>query len=196
MKLTRDERNFLQKTKITAVDSPLCKVPDRLLLLYRWFHGMKSTEVKALMELKQIYKLVKSESFARMSEKISQGEQLSKKDLDFLKFMKDLLVDLHKLEFGEKHHVEHEVTIADIRNVVLDKSRFPQRSYKQRGETVKAVFTANALEEVNKLEGQGLDGDRDIRKTEQDRDIGAPDTTHEEVEASGRRNKVSVPKQD
>lgn len=98
---------------------PCRKVPPKLASLYDWYKGLRTNEIETLLELQNLYKVMKGGLFERMTDKILSGEQLTKKDLDHLKLVKDTLVDFHKLKYGEKRTVEHKVDMKDVRRAIF-----------------------------------------------------------------------------
>ena len=98
---------------------PSRKVPPQLAELYNWYKGFRTKDIETLLELQNIYKVIKDGFIDRLADKILSNEQLTRKDLDHLKLIKDTLVDYHKLKYGDKKTVEHTITMKDVRKAIF-----------------------------------------------------------------------------
>ena len=85
-----------------------------LLPLYDWYNQMDKRQIDYLLELKNVYSVLQEAALPSLIDKIHHGEQLNKKDLDALKLIKEILVESHKLKYGDKHVVENIVTYKDV----------------------------------------------------------------------------------
>lgn len=94
-------------------------IPDEIKELFEWYLAMKQKDVDCLLELKNLYQVLKVHTSAEIFDKIITGENLSKGDREMLKLLKDTLVDTQKLEFGEKSIIEHKVTYKDVRDQIF-----------------------------------------------------------------------------
>ena len=81
--------------------------------------SMKTPELNELVELKNLYKVLKNNAAATIMDKMIAGEELNKRDIEILKLLKDTLVDTHKLKYGDKTTVEHKFSALDLRNAIF-----------------------------------------------------------------------------
>ena len=88
-------------------------------LLYSWANGKKFRDIKEVVELENFYYIVKLGAERRLSRKLLEGEELSPSELMYLKLMKETLVDLYKLKFGEKR-VQVNMGYKDIQDMIFD----------------------------------------------------------------------------
>ena len=88
-------------------------------LLVNWANSKKFKEIKEVVELENLFLLLKYGAQVRISDKLKSGEDLTKLDLEHLKLVKDTLVDIYKLKFGEKH-VQVNVGYKDIQDLIFN----------------------------------------------------------------------------
>lgn len=87
--------------------------------LYDWLCANDTRRIDYLLELKNLYAVLQTATFPQILDKITNREALSKKDLDALRLIKEVLVDSHKLKYGDKKVIENIVTVADIRRQMM-----------------------------------------------------------------------------
>jgi hypothetical protein len=90
-------------------------IPDELIDLYDWYRCLSKREVDYLLELKNIYQVVKGGMFKVLLEKAESGKGLNRTELDQLRLAVDILEKSHKLKYGDKKVIERVVNIDDIR---------------------------------------------------------------------------------
>lgn len=98
------------------------RVPDNLVELYNWYKEISTKEINVLLEIQNMYKVMKEGMMDKLADKILSNETLTKKDLDHLKLIKDTLVDLHKLKYGDKKTVEHKIDMRDVRKAIFSEN--------------------------------------------------------------------------
>lgn len=90
-------------------------------LVYNWVRSYSSKQLQELMELENLFKLVKGTTDDIIYEKLVKNKgELNKKDLLHFKLLKEILVDLHKLKHGTKN-VTMNVGYNDIREMMFGK---------------------------------------------------------------------------
>ena len=89
-------------------------IKPELRELYMWFKGKNTDEINSLLQLKKISMLFDEISFPALIDRIQKGEAPTKREMEILRLAKETHVDIHKLEFGDKHVVEHKVTYKDV----------------------------------------------------------------------------------
>ena len=95
------------------------KIPPEIRELYEWIKGYDTKQLNELLELKNMYSVLKDASVPTLLQKVINNEQLSKKDLDTFRLAMEMLVNSHKLRFGDKHIVEHKISVEDIRKQMM-----------------------------------------------------------------------------
>ncbi len=154
-------------SKKNIVNAKYDKTPPEVRELWAWFKEIKTKEIETLIELKNLYNVVKSGLYNKLMEKVVGGEDLTRKDLDHIKLVKDTLVDLHKLKYGDRKVIEHKVDIKDIRRAIFSSNP-------------KKVIEVNADGKISQdMGGSGHGQDR-----EQDRETGTSDRSSEGMSGS------------
>ncbi|HEC65528.1 MAG TPA: hypothetical protein ENI23_09550 [bacterium] len=88
-------------------------------LLDNWIRSTQTKEVKELIELENLFKLLKGTTDRIMYEKKVLGnEEFNKTDLAYFKLLKETLVDLNRLKYGDKK-VNVNVGYDDIREMMF-----------------------------------------------------------------------------
>ncbi len=105
------------KTDINALK--LENVPPPLIELFSWIKSIKTKDVEPLLELKNFYKLMKASSFRQLVDRLLSGKVPTPQEIKYLRLIKDTIVDMNKMEFGEKRVVEHEINVKDIRRAMM-----------------------------------------------------------------------------
>ena len=95
------------------------RIPDELLDLYDWYKGMDTREINYVLELKNIYGVLKTNLLNSLYEKFSKGEQPTKAEVEQIKLVVDIMEKSHKLKYGDKKVIEHIVTAKDVRKQVF-----------------------------------------------------------------------------
>lgn len=107
------------KWKNSIACMKLENVPPPLLELFHWVKSIKTKDVEPLLELKNFYKLMKASSFKQLVERLLSGKVPTPQEIKYLRLIKDTIVDMNKMEFGEKTVVEHEINVKDIRRAMM-----------------------------------------------------------------------------
>ena len=97
-------------------------IPKRVRELYNFFKDKDTKQINQLMELKNLAQTFKALSIHSIIERLELGEVPNKREMDLLRLWKETLVDTHKLEFGDKRVIEHNVTVSDIRRQMMLKN--------------------------------------------------------------------------
>lgn len=95
------------------------KFSPETLDLYDWLCANDIKKIDYLLELKNLYLVLQQAAFPQLLDKLTNREALSKKDIDTLRLLKEVLVDSHKLKYGDKKVIENIVTVADIRKQMM-----------------------------------------------------------------------------
>ena len=99
----------------------VAKHSPEALELFDWLCANDVTKIDYLLELKNIYVVLQTATFPQLLDKITKQEPLSKQDIDSIRLIKEVLVDSHKLKYGDKKVIETVVTVADIRKQMMSK---------------------------------------------------------------------------
>ncbi|KKL48616.1 hypothetical protein LCGC14_2323720 [marine sediment metagenome] len=97
-------------------------VPKKLAKLYLWFQGKTTKNINFLLELQNLYEVLKYYQIETISKKILSHEELSKKDFDALKLLKDTLVESNKIKYGDKKIIENVVSVKDVRAAIFSEN--------------------------------------------------------------------------
>ena len=95
------------------------EIPKEALEVYNWYKSLDRNELNEILELKNVSFIMKQLLLPVILQKIMNSESLNKKELDTLRLWKETIVDLHKLKYGDKKVIEHQVTVADIRRQMM-----------------------------------------------------------------------------
>ena len=90
-------------------------IPKELVELYDWYRCISKNEIDYLLELKNIYGVVKGGILKVLLAKSESGVGLSRTEIDQLRLAVDIMEKSHKLKYGDKKTIEHAVTVSDIR---------------------------------------------------------------------------------
>ena len=90
-------------------------IPPKIRELYNFFKQYNSEEINHLMQFKKLIQLFEEISFPAMVERMEKGQVPNKREMDMLRLLKESYVDVHKLEFGDKKVIEHQVSVHDLR---------------------------------------------------------------------------------
>lgn len=109
------------------------KIPKELLEIYYWAKGYSKKDLDSLLELKNIYEILKTHMVnGKLKEKIISGEPLSKSEVEEFKLVVEILEKTYKLKYGEMKTVHHVLTERDIvRQIVADKKLIDSKEIKQ-----------------------------------------------------------------
>ena len=91
------------------------KVPNDLLELYDWYKGLDTRKINYILEMKNLYQVLQKAMLPALIDKLSHGETPSKKEIDALRLLKDIMSESHKLKYGDKKVIENVVSVSDIR---------------------------------------------------------------------------------
>ena len=87
-------------------------------LLMNFIKSRKGTELVEIIELENMLRLLKGDEQRKIWMKIATNEDLTNGELKMLSLIKDLIVDLHKLKYGEKR-VNINTDFKDIREMMF-----------------------------------------------------------------------------
>lgn len=72
-------------------------------LVYKWIRSKSTKDIKEIVELENMFSLLKGTTDEIIYKKFVIGDKkFNKEDLAYFKLLKEVLVDLHKLKHGEK----------------------------------------------------------------------------------------------
>ena len=100
-------------------DGKRARIPPEAMEVFNWYKSLDKKELNEILELKNVSFILKQIMLSAILQKIMNNEQLNKKELDTLRLWKETIVDLHKLKYGDKKVIEHQVTVADIRRQMM-----------------------------------------------------------------------------
>ena len=94
---------------------------EKLQAYYNFVDFVLGRSVKELSEIQKLESLmaVLEMNLVKLIERISNGEEMKDPDRKNMFLMKDILVDLNRIKFGEKH-VNINADIKDIRDMMFD----------------------------------------------------------------------------
>ena len=90
-----------------------------LLELFDWCRALDTKQIDYLLELKNIYSVLQQSELPAIYQKLIHSEPLSKRDIETFRLLKDILVESHKLKYGDKKVIERIVTYEDVRNAIF-----------------------------------------------------------------------------
>ena len=70
--------------------------------------------------------MLKSNTAVTRLEKVQNGGKLTKTDLDEIRLLMDILVNLHKMVEGTKVTIEKKITMAEFRRVIIEGDSTPK----------------------------------------------------------------------
>ena len=100
------------------------KVPKEIRELYEFSLSKSTAELNELSEIKNLYKVLKSSATATMFEKFLSGEKPNKQDLELAKLLHTMMVDSHKLKYGDKKVIENVISVKDVRAAIYSEKPF------------------------------------------------------------------------
>ena len=108
------------KVSLNALkDGKRSRIPAEAMEVFNFWKSLDKKQINELIELKNFSIILKEITIPAIIEKVTLNEQLTKKELDTLRLWKETIVDLHKLKYGDKKVIEHQVTVADIRRQMM-----------------------------------------------------------------------------
>ena len=125
-------------------------ISTKMRKLYEFFKQYNTEEINHLMQFKKLIQIFEEISFPAMVERMEKGQVPNKREMDMLRLLKESYVDVHKLEFGDKKVIEHQVSVHDLRKqmfsdkVIIDAEVLRNESIRQdldrsgRGESSKS----------------------------------------------------------
>jgi len=90
-------------------------VPEELQDLFDWYKSLDMKQVDYLLELKNIYGVLKGGIMKKLLENAESGKTMNHSDLAQLRLAVEIMEKSHKLKYGDKKVIENVVTIQDIR---------------------------------------------------------------------------------
>mgnify|MGYP001594513347 CR=1 FL=1 len=88
-------------------------------LLTSWINSMKSTELHEVIELENLALFLKQTESQRIWQKIHNNQELTKTDLEYVRLISDIIINLHKLKHGERR-VNINTDLKDFREMVFN----------------------------------------------------------------------------
>ena len=114
----------LQKNRVIQppADVQMTNDPEtyRRDLVYNWIFSLDKTKLKEIVELENMFVLLKGTTEDRIYGKLVTNKQIDKTDLAHLKLLKELLVDLNRLKYGDKK-VNVNVGYKEIQEIMFEK---------------------------------------------------------------------------
>lgn len=86
-------------------------------LVQNWIHSKNAMELREIIELENMFCLLKGTTEDVLYKKLMNGSELSPSDIAKFKLFKELLVELHTLKHGQKH-VNINANLKDIREIM------------------------------------------------------------------------------
>lgn len=136
------------------------RVPGELLDLYDWCKSLDTKQVDYLLELKNMMGVLKANMITTIYNKLLAGEQLSRRDIDSLRLIKDVLVESHKLKYGDKKVIEKIVTMDDVREQIFTGKKIIKAEVVDDG-PVSQDMDRSGREQGTDTEDREIDGDND-----------------------------------
>ncbi len=91
------------------------KVPNELIELFDFMKGLDTKKVNYLTEITNMYRVLQKAMIPALLDKLTHGETPTKRELDALRLLKDMMSESHKLKYGDKKVIENIVSVVDIR---------------------------------------------------------------------------------
>lgn len=98
-KSLRKGRVYFPPEKVVLFDDPETYRRD---ILGSWLQSMKAKDVREIVELENMFNLLKGAINDLTYKRLQLKGELTKRDLAKIKLMKEILVDLNKLKYGDK----------------------------------------------------------------------------------------------
>ncbi len=95
------------------------KIPYELLDLYDWCKGLSTKKVDYLLELKNMYQVLKGGILKRLLDKMESGKDMSQTEINQFRLAVDIMEKSHKLKYGDKKVIEKIVTYEDVRRQIF-----------------------------------------------------------------------------
>lgn len=99
------------------------KVPKELLSLFDFVNKLDTKKTNYLTEISNMYEVLKSSMLPTLYDKLVHGETPTKRELDALRLLKDMMAESHKLKYGDRKVIESVVSVADIRHHMMKKAK-------------------------------------------------------------------------
>jgi len=91
-------------------------------LISNWIFSKETKQLKEILELENLFKLLKGTTDRIIYEKkVLENQEFTKTDLAYFKLLKETLVDLNRLKYGDKK-VNVNVGYDDIREMMFGKN--------------------------------------------------------------------------
>ena len=100
----------------------------QILDIFTWISKRHNIleKLKTDDELTKLYNMLKSNTAVTRLEKVQNGGKLTKTDLDEIRLLMDILVNLHKMVEGTKVTIEKKITMAEFRRVIIEGDSTPK----------------------------------------------------------------------
>lgn len=121
-KFIRDVRHFKRS-----------RVPKDLLELFDWYNQLNTKEVNYLLELKNMYNVLKDLSIKTVVQKMESGKNLNQTEINQFRLLIDIMDKSHKLKYGDKKVIERVVSIEDIRKQMISDKKIIQADFDDSG---------------------------------------------------------------
>lgn len=123
------------------------KVPAELLSLYDFVNKLDTKKTNYLTEITNMYEVLKSAMLPALYDKLVHGETPTKRELDALRLLKDMMAESHKLKYGDRKVIENVISVADIRTHMMKKKII-------EAEVVKVEPVSQDLDRGRRSEGE------------------------------------------
>ena len=141
------------------------QIPPEHIELFQWWKSLDKKEINELLELKNVSFLIKQLMLPAILQKIMSSEQLNKKELDTLRLWKETIVDLHKLKYGDKKVIEHQVTVADIRRQMMSDKKIIDAEVLSNEPVRQSDDNSGSGEDGTRQDGSNADDNESIEET-------------------------------
>ena len=84
-------------------------------LFANWVRSRTTKELQEVIELQNLVKLMKGDENQRVFKKLQLNQKLTSEDMGYINFVKETLIDIHKLKYGEKR-VNLNTSLKDLRD--------------------------------------------------------------------------------
>ena len=89
-------------------------IPEDLVELYDWYKCIDTKKIDYMLELKNMYNVLKGGILKKLLKKIEEGKDISQTEISQFRLAVDIMEKSHKLKYGDKKIIEHIVSQADI----------------------------------------------------------------------------------
>lgn len=98
------------------------KIPNELLELFDWYKGLDTREINYVLELKNMYSVLKDISIKKLIEKQESGKGMSQTEINQFRLLMDIMEKSHKLKYGDKKIIENIISVKDVRAAIYSEN--------------------------------------------------------------------------